>query len=258
MRKIPTKNYNIFTLISENRPIDWKRVDWLRKQLKNNNMLQQYDILCNSKEKSMERYASCDGFGMGIIDGQHRFLSAKLENKTVYYTVDDSVTLDDVSKASAFQRPWTLKDHLHKYKTKGLQEYKKFAGYMSRSHFPISVCSIILCGGRGAYYKTAFEQGEMRCSQDWSKAEAFAEIINGTDTKKGVIFYLKYALNSRFVEAFWTLFKHKEYDHPRMMAKLEYLASTMQKCPDKPGFLRELSRVYNYNTRSKVRFYDEE
>ena len=121
--------YGAFTLITENRPVNWKRVDWLRKQLKKNDMLKQYDILCNSKETSMKRYSSCDGTGMGIIDGQHRFLAAKLENLTVYYTIDDSVTLDDVSKASAFQRPWILTDHLHKYKNRGHVEYKKFAGY---------------------------------------------------------------------------------------------------------------------------------
>ena len=246
--------YGAFTLITENRPVNWKRVDWLRKQLKKNDMLKQYDILCNSKETSMKRYSSCDGTGMGIIDGQHRFLAAKLENLTVYYTIDDSVTLDDVSKASAFQRPWILTDHLHKYKNRGHVEYKKFAGYMSRTGFPVSVCSIILCGGRGSYFKTAFEQGEMKCVKSWAKAESLADALLGTDTKKGVISYLKYARNARFVEAFWVMFKHKEYDHSRMMAKLEYLASTMQKCPDKAGFLKELSRVYNYNTRNKVRF----
>ena len=257
MKISETSNYDMFELIESNRPISWTKIDKMRERIKHKNLTSGYNIIVNSKEAGKERYGT-DGKRYPIVDGQHRYISCKLEGQKFFYQINDDIELDDIPTAASLQHSWILIDYLHHYSTVGIHAYKQFVGYMNKNEFPPSTTLIILCGGRGVYFKTAFEQGEMKCSQSWLKAEAFAEAVNGTDTKKGVVFYLKYARNSRFVEAFWVLFRHKEYDHPRMMAKLEYLASTMQKCPDKSGFLRELSRVYNYNTRSKLRFYEEE
>ena len=42
------------------------------------------------------------------------------------------------------------------------------------------------------------------------------------------------------------------------MTKVEYMSTTIRDCPDRAGFLQELSRVYNYNSRDKVKFYEME
>ena len=254
-----TQNYNAFQLIVENRPINYQHVENLKKQMQDNpNYLKSDPILCNSKEMSNDRYASADGHAIGIIDGQHRFLAAKAEGKTIYYTINDEISLRDVAVASAYSKKWTLNDYLHYYCVQGLTEYKKFAGYMSRTKFPPSVCQNILQGGRGKYFKTKFETGALECGASTNKAEKFADAVIGTDDKQGLTEFLTFARKAAFLNAFRVLYKNPKYDHSRMMAKVEYMSTTIRDCPDRAGFLKELSRVYNYNSRDKVKFFETE
>ena len=254
-----TTNYNAFQLIIENRPINYLQVEKLKKaMLDNPEYLKAEPLLCNSKEISKERYASADGNAIGIINGQHRFLAAKSAGKTIYYTINDDVTLKDVALASSYVKKWTLADYLHYYCVQGMTEYKKFAGYMARTGFPPSVCQTVLQGGRGKYFSVKFNAGELECSQSMIKANKFADAVNGTDDVVGLIHYLPFALKSSCLQAFWTMFKNRKYDHNRMMSKLEYLSTSVRNCPDRRNFLKELSRVYNYNSRDKVKFFETE
>jgi len=253
-----TTNYNAFQLILENRPIKPKKLITLKKKMENNpHLFKVKPILCNSKEASKDRYASCDGLGLGIIDGQHRFTVGQQLGRKIYYNVDDNIHLDDVSEATSETTPWSLPDFLHKFCMQGRIQYKAFSGYLSKTGFPISVCQVILQGGRGKYQTIQFQTGDLEC-KNWKLANNFEEAINGTDDKAGVCDYLGFARKSSFLNAFWLMFKNPLFDINRMMNKLEYGASTVRNCPDKPLFLRELSRLYNYNSRDKVKFYEDE
>jgi len=232
-----THNYNAFQLILENRPIKPKKLITLKKKMVNNpHLFKVKPILCNSKEASKDRYESCDGLGLAIIDGQHRFTVGQQLGRKIYYIVDDNIHLDDVAEATSETTPWSLSDFLHKYCMQGRTEYKAFSGYLSKTGFPISVCQVILQGARGRYQTIQFQIGDLEC-KNWKMANAFEEAINGTD---------------------WCMFKNPLFDLNRMMNKLEYSAANVRNCPTQPLFLKELSRLYNYNSRSKVKFYEEE
>jgi len=253
-----TTNYNAFQLILENRPIRPKKLITLEKKMKDKpDLFKSKPILCNSKEISRDRYESCDGTGLGIIDGQHRFTVAQQLGKKIYYVVDDDIHLDDIAEATSETTPWTLSDFLHKYVMQGKTQYKAFSGYLHKSGFPISVCQTLLQGGRWKWHVQTFQQGNLLCS-NWELANSFDETINGTDDKVGVIDYLTFAKKSSFLNAFWVMFKNPLYDNNRMMSKLEYAASTVRNCPTKDLFLKELSRLYNYNSRDKVKFFEED
>lgn len=255
--KAKTTNYSMFNIILENRPISPKKLIKLKKAIQEKNLLKQFPILVNSKAVSKARYQSSDGNTLGIIDGQHRFIIAQQLGLPIYYEIDDDIHLDDVARATSVVDKWSLSDHLHKYVAQGKTQYKAFSGYVSRSGFPISMCQLILAGGRGGYQSEQFQNGDLEC-RNWKLANKFEEAVNGTDDKAGVQDYLGFAKKSAFLNALWTMFKNPAFDLNNMMSKLEYSASTVRNCPTRLLFLKELSRLYNYNSRGKIKFFEDE
>ena len=253
-----TTNYNNFQLVLENRPIKPTKLISLEKKMKDKPFIfKTKPILCNSKEVSKERYASCDGTGLGIIDGQHRFTVGQQLGRPIYYIVDDYIHLNDIAEATSETTPWTLSDFLHMYCVQGKTHYKAFSGYVNRSGFPVTMCQMILQGGKWRYEKLQFTTGNLECN-NWDRANAFEEAINGTDEKAGIYDYLKFAKKSAFLHAYWIMYKHPEYEHSRFMKKLDYLARTIVNCPNWRLFLKELQKMYNHNSRDKVRFLEED
>jgi len=247
MRVYETKDYNTFQLISENRPVDYRKIERMRKQIRKKNLISSYIINVNSKKESSNRYGM-DGTKYAIVDGQHRFISCKMENKKIYFLVNDELTLDDIPKAASLQNSWKITDYLHHYAERGFDEYKAFNGYMTKNQFPPSTTMMILSGSRGTHISTHLKNGELKCTASWKLANDFADGIDEMSH------HVKFARNARFIEAFWTMFKHKQYKHPKMMAKMEYMSTQVKKCADRESFLEVLSYVYNYNSRTKVRF----
>jgi len=242
-----TKDYSTFELIAENRPVDYRKIQRMRKEIKKKNLTSSYIINVNSKQASSDRYGM-DGTKYAIVDGQHRFVSCKLENKEIFYLVNDDLTLGDIPKAASMQNSWKITDYLHHYAERGFEEYKAFNGYMTKNQFPPSTTMMVLCGSRGTYTSSNLKNGELKCATSWRLANNFADGIDEMSR------HVKFARNARFIEAFWTMFKHKEYKHSKMMAKMEYMSTQVRKCADRESFLEVLSYVYNYNSRNKVRF----
>ena len=246
MRILNTFNYDMFELIKENRPIDWAKIKRMREKIKVKNLTSAYIIIVNSKKAGKERY-NTEGEKYPIIDGQHRFISCQLENKKVYYQVNDSISLDDIPSAANMQNPWKLTDYLHHYCSKGVKEYQMFNKYMTDNEFPPSATLIILCGDRGSYVSSQFKHGQMEIIAKWKFAHEFARAIDEVGQ------FISFNKQARFVEAFLLAFENHEYNHERMMKKLEYASGHMKKMPDKRLHLEQLEWVYNYKSRSKVR-----
>jgi hypothetical protein len=83
MRVYETKNYNSFELISENRPVDYRKVERMRKEIRKKSLMSSYIINVNSKEASSSRYGM-DGTKFAVVDGQLRFIWCKLDYKKLY------------------------------------------------------------------------------------------------------------------------------------------------------------------------------
>ena len=116
MSILNTTNFNDFSLIDSNRPPDWKKVAKMREEIKRKNLTKEYPLIMNSKAASKRRYG-LDGTKIGVVDGQHRFLSCKLEGIKMYYQVSDNVTLDDIPRAAAVQKSWKMTDYIHHHST---------------------------------------------------------------------------------------------------------------------------------------------
>ena len=246
MRIIQTSNYDMFELIESNRPINPSKVDRMRERIKNKNLTSGYHIIVNSKEAGKERYGT-DGTKYPIVDGQHRFLSCKLEGQKFYYQVNDDIELDDIPTAASLQNSWKITDYLHHYTSIGVHEYKQFVGYMNRYEFPPSAALIILCGDRGSAPLHELKRGELKINRPWTSANEFGDRTDSLGK------YITFNKQARFVEAFLVASSNSEYNHERMLAKLEYISNKMLKCSDMRAHLEQIEYIYNYNSKDKIK-----
>jgi hypothetical protein len=251
MRIYETSNYDLFELIESNRPVKWVKVGHMREKIREKNLTSAYVIIVNSKEAGKERY-NTDGTKFPIVDGQHRFLSCQLEGKKLYYMINDDITLDDIPQAASMQDSWNLHDYLHHYSTRGISSYKAFSGYMHKNGFPASTTLVILCGNRGQYVSSKLKSGELEITRDWAFANDFADAVSDLGE------FINFNKHARFLEAFVEIFSNDEYDHKRMMTKLEFMAGKMRRCPDKEQHLDQLEKVYNYKSRDKIKLNKEQ
>ena len=252
-----TNNYKEFTLIDvnnghnmSNRPIDMNKIARMRPIIKANNRTNTWEIIVNSKEVSKERYGT-DGTQYAIVDGQHRFVSCQLEELSFWYKVDDTINLQDIPKAHSMNTGWNLKMQLdHHASNKNCEnqnEYKKFKGYMEKNGLPPAVTLVVLYGNRNRGAVREFANGNFIVKRDWSFANDFADAVH--DIGK----FIPFNKHSRFVEALLIAFGHEEYDHNRMMTKVEFNANRIRRCADTKMHLEQLEEIYNWNSRNKVR-----
>ena len=246
MRIYETSNYQMFELIESNRPISWTKIDKMREKIKEKNLTSGYNIIVNSKEAGQERY-NTDGTKFPIVDGQHRYISCKLEGQKFFYQVNDDITLDDIPTAASLQHSWKITDYLHHYNTIGVKEYKQFVGYMHRYGFPPSAALIVLCGDRGSAKLHDLKRGELKITRSWALANNFGDATDSLGR------YISFNKQARFVEAFLVAFSNSDYKHERMVAKLEYLSNKMLRCSDVRAHLEQIEYIYNYNSKDKIK-----
>ena len=165
----------------------------------------------------------------------------------MYYQVVDSLTLEDIPRAAAVQSSWKMTDFIHYYATLGVQSYLLFKSYMERNNFAPSSTLSILCGDRRGHVLTRLKNGELEITRNWTVANAFADAI----TELGE--YISFNKQARFLEAYMICFANPEFSHNRMITKLEYLSSKMNREPDTWSHLEQLENIYNYNTKKKVK-----
>ena len=246
-----TKDYDDFEMIESNRPINWKKVERMRGEIRNKNLSSAYVVIVNSKTAGKKRY-NTSGTKYPVVDGQHRFMSLKLEGKKIYYLVNDNVTLDDIPRAASMQNAWKLNDYIHHYAVPPINnmKYQLFQSYMETNKFPASTTAVILLGQRSQLVIAKIKAGNMTFKRSWNRAYKFAECVK--DFSK----YVKFNKNARFLEAYVRVFDHPKYDHKRMMTKFEYLSDKIYRCSDAQSFLAQFEYIYNYNARDKVKFID--
>ena len=238
-----TINFDDFSLIASNRPVDWGKIAKLRKELRRKNLTREYPVNVNSKTASQKRYG-LDGTKICVVDGQHRYISCKLERIPMYYQVVDTLTLDDIPRAAAVQSSWKMKDFIHHHATQGKQQYMLFRSYMERNNFAPSSTLTILCGDRTRHTVNRLKNGELNITRNWNEANAFASAIEDLGE------YFSFNKQARFLEAYNICFKNKEFSHSRMITKLEYLSSKMKRMTDTYSHLEQLESVYNFNTKN--------
>ena len=162
----------------------------------------------------------------------------------MYYQVVDTLTLDDIPRAAAVQSSWKMKDFIHHHAVDGKQQYMLFRSYMERNNFAPSSTLTILCGDRSKHTVNRLKNGELNITRHWAEANAFADAIEELGE------FISFNKQARFLEAYNICFQNKEFNHSRMITKLEYLSSRMKRMTDTYSHLEQLESVYNFNTKN--------
>jgi hypothetical protein len=233
-----TSHFSAFVLRG-NRAIDPRHVEELKAKIKRNGFLPSQHITVRR-----------EGTELVVADGQHRLLAATELGVPVWFVIDNEVTPDMTVVINATQKGWELTDYLKWFaEERQIPDYLAFRAFLQDAKFPISICLGLAVGnaaysGNGTTQK--FKKGEFVFSH---REHAYFVAQRVRDFAP----YFKAYRQSPFVAAVVRLMAHPQYDHARMMAKMEYQSTRLVKCPDVDSYVSLLQDIYNHRTQAASR-----
>jgi|TARA_R100000008_G_C3535511_1_gene141754 hypothetical protein len=229
-----TKNYTMFNLVPGNRSISESHVEHLIEKIKGGeNFLVYSPIMVDEK--------------MRVLDGQHRLLAAKAAGVHIWYNiVKGKINLDTIARINENQRKWSPNNFVHMYASMGNAHYKAFEQFYRG--YKLSVSTGLLLFGNQTM--TSLRNGTLEVT-DILRSEELADAL--IDVQK----FVPFAKYNRFANAFKRVFENQNYNHKRMLSKLEQRKHTIKKLTTVPDYIRLLEGIYNdkLSDTKKIRFY---
>jgi len=236
-----TKNYDMFGFSDkDNRSITPAQVQQVGREIDRKNLSEVAPIKVRPKS----------GNGKHIItDGQHTFLALQERLEWIFYIVSERFDFEDIPHFNSVRKNWGMEDYLKIFCQQGIHEYMVYAGFLKRSGWAHSTLIFMLTGNRkGAIVD--FKSGHFKMSTPIIKANLAIDKVNDFAD------HFQYYRSRNFVSALLRIFKLEEYDHKRMLAKLEYLSARLIKSVYVEDYLRILEDIYNYKAMgNRVRFF---
>jgi hypothetical protein len=234
-----TTNYSIFKFLEGNRKINQLNLRRIIASMKENPLIT--ILVVNEK--------------MEIIDGQHRFLALKELNLPINYVVAYGYGVKEVSILNAIGMNWTRVDYLDTYVSSGNENYIKFKEFKDRfEKLTFTICVRLLSGYtsnrndnfngvKGA--KKDFENGYFEI-KDLVSAYKYAYMIMDFEQ------HFKGFNDLTFCLTLMNIFKHPNYDHERMMNRLEAQPNSLTPCKNQKQYHEMIEQIYNYKSRNKL------
>jgi hypothetical protein len=227
-----TKDYDKFELVQGNRTVSASHLRTLIQSFDANpELAQTRPVLIN---KQFE-----------VIDGQHRLAACRALGQPVYYMIAANLDINTARHLNATQRGWTLRQYLDSFVATGNTQYVQFAEMLEEFPIPLTAMMIYLSGHSRTHQRKSFKAGTFKLSKDKTLGRERLEMLR--DFSMHVDFWSDDGL----AMAFWDILRVPEYDHARMLNKLK--TAQMQRQATKVDYLRELERVYNFNSGEVAR-----
>jgi len=197
-----------------------------------------------------------------IIDGQHRFESAKSLSLPVRYICVPGYGLDQVQRLNTNMENWKSVDYLNAFCELGYSEYLRFRDFMGRfQDFGISACQLILqdtpttvrreSKDGGNIVIKDFKNGDFKV-RDMKKSIVTAEMLVSIGDKYDGFDRVT------FIRAMISIFNIDGYDHKRLLKKLYRNPSKLTHCNSVSQYRELVEDIYNYGqgdgTRLNLRF----
>ena len=113
-----TKDYEKFTVMTGNRPIDGARKAKVRESIKKVGLIR-YPILVNER--------------MEIIDGQARFAVCLEDGLPVYYMVEAGIGIKECIQMNINQTNWKIVDYIESYAAQGNKNYGRLLDFLNKN-----------------------------------------------------------------------------------------------------------------------------
>lgn len=219
-------DYDKFSLIRSNRPVDYDRVNRMVKAI-------------NEGHSYFGYYPALVNTDFEIVDGQHRHAAARLTQTRFHYILTHGFQMEDAARAVSNTKGWKMSDWLHHYSELGFPEYEAIHNFWNEfSWLPISKV-IELCSTR-KYTAAIFNGGHYQA--------------NSLDHARRVVTILSYFKNyapdywrtSPFIQTMSSISANPLYMHKRMQEKMRTQSSRLRRCATVEHYLELLSEIYNY------------
>ena len=221
-----TKNYDKFTLIKGNRPVNEKHVKTL--------MLAMQENPCVSPIQVNEDYT--------IIDGAHRFTASKRLKLPIQYYIVPGANLQTVQTLNSNTKNWLTTDYLASYAT-DIEEYKKYNTFQEQFGFGLSVNLLLLTGSYDRRDgEIAFKSGKLKI-KDLEEATMIAMKLEQVGK------YYKGYKNRSWVYALYKCIKNEQFNWNKFITACEYQQRKLVTCSSVKQYLEVISEIYNYRSR---------
>jgi hypothetical protein len=233
-----TTFYERFKFVQANRPIVQKKLDKMIEAIKHKNFLPYFPIVVSPKFE--------------VLEGQHRLKAAEYLRLPIYYMISNEMGVEDVSDINEVQDAWKTSDHLNFQCEQGNKDYLTLRSFMAKwSYVPIRVAinlTMSRSGNANDAVTATFKRGEYVCS-----SLEFAEQVAAAtfDFAK----WFKHFRQQSFIFAIAKCMRNPNYDHKRMMQKMEYLSTRLVRCSRMEEYLEKLEEIYNHKVTASNRVW---
>ncbi len=231
-----TKDYARFKTLGGNRQLNELHLKRLLSSVMVKNLLFANPILVNEKFE--------------IIDGQHRFAVCQDLGFPIHYLLVENLGLSEVQTLNANTKNWKLEDYIDGYCDMGLQEYCYLKSQMMKTGLGVTILlAIFSIAGTSGSTLYGVKEGELKLLH---KNRGLVMLQWIKDWMK----YYPGAERRTFVLALVQLYNIEEYNHDKMMQKIQYQSTKLVDCTNTKTYLALLEEVYNFRERGeKLRFF---
>jgi hypothetical protein len=222
-----TYNYEMFKTLEGNRDTNNSHIQKLIKSMEEIYIIS--PIIINSD--------------LCIIDGQHRFESAKELGLPIRYIIDKNADLRAVQLLNAKSKDWSPNDYMESYIKLGNQEYIEYKKFLKRYKFTHQVCQSLLCGVASG--TELFNNGDFKITQ-----YKFAERV--ADFTLDSLEYYEGSKRRSYIYAITSLMKNKNFKEIEFLRKLKKQRSKMYDCAKTSQYIDLIEDIYNYRNKNKV------
>jgi len=230
---ITTKNYRLFQVSEDNRPLNVSNRKALRDSMKKYGFLKSFPISCIKR-----------GGKLIVKDGQNRLALAEELGLAVHYIIED---VDyDIATINNAQEKWTLRDYAMKWAANGKDNYATLLEFIESHSIPISLGISLLCGylhTNGDLTKH-FKDGKFKVL-DYD----FADQIAGVYTQLTSL--SKEIKTGSFLAALIAAMRVEGFDPKRLVDCAKKRPEKLKHYATRDSYLEMIEDVYNFN-RSKL------
>jgi hypothetical protein len=230
-----SKQYDAFKL-SNNRPVDRKRVEQLKK-----------DMQVSDYGKSFPIIISKNGV---VRDGQHRFTARKELKLPIYFHVSEqTLNLDAVAKTNSMQKAWSTDDHILSRARSGNKTFQAIENFAISNDLKASQAISFFRGDGSSDIRKGILRGEI-VDIAQSQINEAQKILNIWKSFRVYIPKMDYR---SAVSACKRLVKTRGYNHDRMIHQINKNPRRFVPCVDSEMYLQMFEEVYNYEFHKKNR-----
>lgn len=224
-----TTNYDHFTLLVGNRPINKVHLHNLRKSIEKKYLFTV--VIVNEKNQ--------------IIDGQHRFYVIRDLKLPLNYIVCEGYGLNEVHTLNQNSSSWDAEDFMNGYADMGLNDYIIYRDFKNRYKLGHQETMTVLGGKSYNNLKNDFSDGFFKV-KSLTEAEKIIQTIFRVEP-----YYPGYKRRF-FINAMFQLLKHPDFDFEEFVRKLKLQPTAMKDCTSTDNYREHIEEIYNYKRREKV------